>query len=453
MFSRALVMAIALVFACVANTAAFAQNRDLKVVDQPAKQGERRIALVIGNSAYRFTTALPNPKNDATAVADALKKLGFDVDVGIDMTKAAMQDSLRRFGSRLEGAQSAVFYYAGHGFQVKGINYLAAVDTKIASEKDIEFEVIDIGQVLRQMESNPRVNLVFLDACRDNPFAGALGRSMAGPASRSLDIGDGGLAPVDAAAGTLISYATKDGTQASDGVGDHSPYTNAILAEINTPGLEVGLMLRRVRARVMDATQQKQVPWDYGSLLGEFYFAGPPQGGQIVMLPPVGGAARLESAPSRAPVREGNFSVVYLTNQRGLELDADAVFGTTTDRISSGLRSAGFKNLTVGNQTDGKELAAGGEPKGSLAKQRFVFLVTLTAGDNGTHPLNAKIHNYSGTATLRVYDAEQKAFVYNKTTSGNQIHHSPDIGVLVALEKAADTLSRDIVTNAGKIGR
>ena len=231
-----------------------------------ADEPDKRVALVIGNSAYQTTTALPNPKNDATAVGNTLKGMGFDTEVLIDVTKAAMDAAIRRFGDRLEGAGVGLFFYAGHGLQVNGQNYLVPVDAKLTKERDLEFESVDFGLVMHQMESTKRVNLIFLDACRDNPLANTLASNLG--AKRSM-VGRG-LARIDAGAGTLISYSTREGTTAQDGDERNSPYTTALLRHMTTPGLDVALMLRQVREEVMTKTNQEQVPWEYGSLMGEF---------------------------------------------------------------------------------------------------------------------------------------------------------------------------------------
>lgn len=242
----------------------------------------RRVALVIGNSKYEHAPLLANPGNDARAVAAALKRLGFDVELGLDLTKARTDDYLRRFGDRLMGAQVGLFYYAGHGLQVDGVNYIAPVDARLVQERDLNYEVVRMDKVLMEMDTARRVNLVFLDACRDNPLVENLARSMR--QGRSAAVGRG-LAPMQAATGTLIAYATRDGSVALDGQGQqHSPYTQALLEVIETPGVEVGLMLRRVRERVMAATGEQQVPWEYGSLIGEFYFV-PPVSGEAALPP------------------------------------------------------------------------------------------------------------------------------------------------------------------------
>jgi len=236
-----------------------------------AASPEKRVALVIGNSAYQNTPALPNPRNDATEIGKVLKRLGFEVDVQVDLTKSTLDKVLRQFGDRLEGAQVAVFYYAGHGIQVAGTNYLIPIDATLRKEKDLYFEVSELNLVLQQMEGAQRVNLVFLDACRDNPLSKKLAEGMG--SGRFTLIGRG-LAPMKASDGTMISYATKDGEVASDGKGKHSPYSQAILNHIEAP-MEISQMLRKVREDVKKITDNRQTPWEYGSLTGDFYFTGP----------------------------------------------------------------------------------------------------------------------------------------------------------------------------------
>jgi uncharacterized caspase-like protein len=175
-----------------------------------------------------------------------LKRLGFEVDVQVDLTKNTLDKVLRQFGDRLEGAQVAVFYYAGHGIQVAGTNYLIPIDATLRKEKDLYFEVSELNLVLQQMEGAQRVNLVFLDACRDNPLSKKLAEGM--DSGRSTLIGRG-LAPMKASDGTMISYATKDGEVASDGKSKHSPYSQAILNHIEAP-MEISQMLRKVREDV-----------------------------------------------------------------------------------------------------------------------------------------------------------------------------------------------------------
>lgn len=233
---------------------------------------ERRVALIIGNSAYQNAPFLPNPKNDAIALGDIFKSMGFDTDIRTNLPKEEMDKALLRFGDKLDAAQAAVFYYAGHGIQINGVNYLLPVDASLRSLRKIEFETTNLNSVLRQMEGSGRVNIIFLDACRDNPFSGILHGSLHD--NQNVVIGKG-LARIDTNAGTIISFATKEGEVASDGKGEHSPYTQALLRHLQTPNLEIAPMLRRVREEVYLTTNQKQTPWEYGSLLKEFYFTKP----------------------------------------------------------------------------------------------------------------------------------------------------------------------------------
>ncbi|MGI9385556.1 MAG: caspase family protein, partial [Methyloligellaceae bacterium] len=163
---------------------------------------EKRVALVIGNSAYKHAASLKNPKNDATGMAAALRRLGFRVFEGTDLDRRGLETRIRDFANDIADADVALFYYAGHGLQVNGTNYLAPVDATLKAEADLDFEAVPLKLVLRQMQRSARINLVFLDACRDNPLAKKLGK-----ASRSLAVGQG-LAAVEKAAGMLIAFAT-----------------------------------------------------------------------------------------------------------------------------------------------------------------------------------------------------------------------------------------------------
>jgi peptidoglycan hydrolase-like protein with peptidoglycan-binding domain len=230
---------------------------------------QRRVALVIGNSSYQYAPHLPNPTNDAEAMAATLQKLGFEVTKGIDLDRTETEMIIREFSKTLPGADVALLFYAGHGIQVGDHNYLVPVDAQLADETDLHFEATDLNLVLDVMAREPRVNLVFLDACRDNPFAQTLARSMG--ATRSTSIGRG-LAIVDASAGSFIAYATDPHQVALDGNGTHSPFTAALLAHMESPGLSISDMMIEVRNDVLVATQQKQRPWDSSSLTSPFYF-------------------------------------------------------------------------------------------------------------------------------------------------------------------------------------
>ena len=241
------------VLLCIASTLCAAQ---------PA--GEKRVALVIGNAAYK-SSPLTNPVNDARAIADQLKSLGFDVISRENLKVAQIPGVLREFRSRIQPGAVAMFFYAGHGLQIKGVNYLPAVDAAVQGEDDVPLQSLNVNQVLDIMEdTKTRLNLVFLDACRNNPFA------------RSLRSAAGGLARVNAPSGTLISFATRPGSTASDGTGKHGLYTEYLLQEIIKPNQPVEQMLKGVVIGVKKLSQGKQEPWMEGSLDGDFYFVGGP---------------------------------------------------------------------------------------------------------------------------------------------------------------------------------
>jgi len=239
----------------------------------PVLNHDRRIALVIGNSAYLNAAALPNPGRDASLVADVLKRTGFkSVTLLTNLRKDALVSALRDFAARAETADWAVVYYAGHGMEVGGINYLIPTDAKIAADRDIGFEAVPLAQVLNAAERAKKLRLVILDACRDNPFANQMKRTLT-VASRSVSRG---LTAVEPEAGTLVVYAAKDGETALDGDGINSPFASALVKNLPTPGLEVRRLFDFVRDDVMEATNRKQKPFSYGSISGrqDFYFVG-----------------------------------------------------------------------------------------------------------------------------------------------------------------------------------
>ncbi len=238
----------------------------LGALAEPA-QAAGRVALVIGNSAYEHTTPLRNPRNDAGDMSRALSDLGFEVIAGLDLDKNGFATKLREFARAARRADISLFFYAGHGLQVDGDNYLVPIDARLKEEVDLRLEAFELAAFMGQMRS--RTNLVFLDACRDNPLADGLKRSMG--VSRSAAI-QRGLGRVTDASGTLIAYATQPGNVADDGVGRNSPFTGALLAHIATPGLSVNDLLATVTDTVMTATHDEQQPWTHSSLRKPFYF-------------------------------------------------------------------------------------------------------------------------------------------------------------------------------------
>ena len=236
---------------------------------------EQRVALVIGNGAYAHTPVLANPPNDAADVAAALERLGFAVTRLDHAGKADMERVLQEFSEAAFHSEVAVVFYAGHGIEVDGQNYLVPVDARLATDRAVSFETVPLDLVLLAAEPASGFLLVVLDACRDNPFASSMRRT---GATRS--VGVRGLALVDPSGDTLVAYAAKAGTAAQDGSGRNSPYTAALLDYLEEPGLEVSKMFRKVRDAVLEETGNVQVPFTYGSRSSEdVYLAGRPDPG------------------------------------------------------------------------------------------------------------------------------------------------------------------------------
>jgi len=233
-----------------------------------ASMADRRVALVVGNGAYKNVPNLPNPPKDAQAIAALLRNLGFDVVSGEDLTHDAMTDVLRKFATQADGADVALFFYAGHGLQLDGKNYLLPIDSNPKSELDVKLGgPIDVNTLLDQTMATAKVKLVFLDACRDNPFVEQISRSLR---TRSITVGSG-LAEMKSSEGTLLAFATSPGQVALDGQGGHSPFTKALLDNLGAPNDEISVALTKVRAEVADLTQKQQSPWASTNLTGLFY--------------------------------------------------------------------------------------------------------------------------------------------------------------------------------------
>jgi hypothetical protein len=237
----------------------------------PAAHAEKRVALVIGNSAYQTVPKLPNPDNDAKLMSDTLLSLGFFVVGGgarLDLDKSGFNAALDEFSKQLVGADVALLYYAGHGVETHGLNYLVPVDAHPQDEADVFAQMVSTSDILDRLEkSGARINLVLLDACRDNPFRDHGVRSTTG-----------GLAQMPAPIGTLISFATQPRSVSLDGEGGHSPYTSALVAAMQRPGAGLFKTFNQVGLAVEKATGGQQLPWVSSSAIsGNFYFAGKPE--------------------------------------------------------------------------------------------------------------------------------------------------------------------------------
>ena len=279
----------------------------------------KRVALIIGNSAYRNVPALPNPANDASDVAAAFKRLGFAVTLVQNGSFDDMRRGLLAFGQAAAGADMAAVYFAGHGMEVNGENWLVPVDAALKRETDAENEAISLRSVMMQVSSTTSLGLVVLDACRNNPFIAKMQRTLA---NRAIS---GGLGRIEPVGNVLVAYAARDGTTALDGDGHNSPFTTALLHNIEQPGVEVTFMFRNVRDDVMDATGNEQQPFVYGSLSRKaIYLAGQPatrdqQPSQQANLAPLTPTAPAVPAPPSLidPALVGSWELM-VSSDRGL---------------------------------------------------------------------------------------------------------------------------------------
>jgi len=252
-------------------TAATAQDRPIDAAggSRDSAQAGERVALVIGNASYKHAGHLDNPRHDATDMAAALAKHGFKVIVGLDLDKPSMERHIRQFARTLGRAKAGVLFYAGHGLQVSGQNYLVPIDAKLDDASGLDFEVVRLDLIQRTMERESKTNILFLDACRDNPLARNLARAMG---TRSAEVGRG-LAPVESGVGTLISYSTQPGNVALDGDGRNSPFAGALVERLLTSADDLSDILIAVRNAVIRTTNNRQVPWEHSALTAKFYFS------------------------------------------------------------------------------------------------------------------------------------------------------------------------------------
>ena len=239
------------------------------VLTAEAARADRRVAFVVGNGAYKSVAQLPNPPVDAKAMAATLRNVGFDVVEGTNLTRDKMTEKLLDFGRKAQGADIAVFYYAGHGIAIAGTNYLLPVDADLKSEMDVKLgSAINIDVTLDQTMGDAKVKLVFLDACRDNPFAAKI---KSNSPTRSVSV-QTGLAEMKSGEGTLIAFATGPGQTALDGdAGANSPFTRALISHIAQPGVEIQQAMTSVRAQVNEETNKGQLPWGHTNLIGAVY--------------------------------------------------------------------------------------------------------------------------------------------------------------------------------------
>jgi hypothetical protein len=325
-------------------------------------KADKRVAFVVGNGAYKNVAQLPNPPIDAKAMAGVLRNVGFDVVEGTNLTRDTMTERLLEFGKKAQGADVAVFFYAGHGIAISGTNYLLPVDADIKSEMDVKLgSAINIDLTLDQTMSDAKVKLVFLDACRDNPFAA---RIKSNSATRSVSVQQG-LAEMKSGEGTLIAFATGPGQTALDGeVGANSPFTRALIAHITSPGVEIQQAMTEVRAQVNEETNKGQLPWGHTNLIGSVYLnpaATPPANAATPAAPAAASGANDVELEFWRSVKESNKPEelnAYLTSYpngqfKSLALARIAALengpSTTTRNLSAGVDPATFTDEA--NQT------------------------------------------------------------------------------------------------------
>lgn len=261
-----------------------------------AAKADRRVAFVVGNGAYKNVAQLPNPPIDAKAMAATLRNVGFEVIEGSNLTRDQMTEKLLDFGRKAQGSDVAVFYYAGHGIAVSGSNYLLPVDADIKSEMDVKLgAAINIDLTLDQTMGDAKVKLVFLDACRDNPFAAKI---KSNSATRSVNV-QSGLAEMKSGEGTLIAFATGPGQTALDGQeGNNSPFTRALIDNITKPGVEIQQAMTSVRAQVNEETHKGQLPWGHTNLIGAVYLNPAQQSQQVANAAPIASSSTPAAAAS-----------------------------------------------------------------------------------------------------------------------------------------------------------
>jgi hypothetical protein len=319
----------------------------------PASADGKRVALVVGNSAYRNVPELPNPANDAGDVAAALNRLGFSVTLIANASFEEMRRGLIALGREAAGADMAVMYFAGHGMEISGENWLIPIDAELKKDIDAENEAISLRSVMLHVSNTTSLGLVVLDACRNNPFAAKMHRALALRAATA-----GGLGRIEPVGNVLVAYAARDGTTALDGDGRNSPFTTALLHNIETPGIEVTFMFRNVRDDVMEATRNEQQPFVYGSLSRRaIYLAGDPPSADQASTKQANASPAVAGAPSTTapapppsaidPALVGTWEIT-VPNDRGLSRWTWRIMGDGTYKFrAEGQRAAPAHEGTI----------------------------------------------------------------------------------------------------------
>ncbi|MCP1611898.1 formylglycine-generating enzyme required for sulfatase activity [Azospirillum lipoferum] len=336
---------------------------------QPSGAAESRLALVIGVSNYRNAPELVNPRNDAKAIGEALRALNFTVDEQYDLDARGFATALRQFGLKASQADVAVIFYAGHGIQVNGVNYLLPADAQLERERDLVYEAIPLNLPMGELAGARKLGILILDACRNNPFVDRLTRSgsnrnQAHPGFGSVD---------DTPSDTLVAMATRADQLAEDGTGDHSPFSAALLQHLQTPGLELSLFFRNVRDTVKQATNGRQEPFVYGSLgATPFYFNPRPPN-----RPPVLGELRALTVLDRAGAEP-------LAAGKPTDPDDDQMYARVTGLPRGGTVRVGERSVLIGDYLTVDQLAATSfKPDGSFRGDAGAFEFLVADGRGG----------------------------------------------------------------------
>jgi hypothetical protein len=320
-----------------------------------AEAAEKRLALVIGNSGYQSVPKLSNPFNDATAIAQMLKGIGFEiVDLRLDLGNLDFRRAIRKFEDAAEGADFAIVFFAGHGIEISGINYMLPVDARLASNRDAPDEAIPLDRIVGAAEGAKKLRLVIVDACRENPFLVSMKPRLA-----VRDIPTRGLGRVEPSKDTLIAYAAKAGSTAEDGYGEHSPLTSALLNHLTTPGLDIRLAFGRVRDEVMKVTNNRQEPFVYGSLGGE----------NIALVP----AAPQPKEPSPAEIKGDYELVAHVGTRKAWEV----FLGRYDAGFYADLARAQLAKLIATEQANAEEARAWEKIKDTNDKGGFQKFIKL----------------------------------------------------------------------------
>jgi TPR repeat protein len=403
----------------------------------PASVGERRVALVIGNGAYRTATPLPNPPNDAADVAAALERLGFAVLKGVDLDRLAMEDLAAAFARAAADADIALAYFAGHGLQVRDVNYLVPVDGRLRDEVDLR-RLPRLDDLIEDAGRARRLGLVVVDACRDNPLAAALRRSL-GPA-RALEAGGGLAPPAIPRSQTLVAYATAARDVAADGAGRNSPFTAAFLEHLGQPE-DVRLVFGRVRDAVVAATDGEQRPEIWGSLGGEPVSLAPAE-------PP---AERTDASLTEAERRAVQRSLRALGHYRGVD---DGRFspavraGLREFQLSQGAPATGF--LTVAQTVALHEIARHRRPPEPLPPFDLIDLLRRSeAGETAMQRLRGMVHDDAFAAGGLPKDEGEAARWYERAAAAGDALAAERLGRLLM---EGDELDEDAAGAARWLG-